>query len=54
MTEDVLISRQRLNELLEAEDWLGWLEQAGVDNWEGCDIARELKEEYENRPISGN
>lgn len=45
-TEDtVTISRARFEELLEAEDWLGWLEAAGVDNSEAYDYARELRNE---------
>ena len=43
------IPLKRYMELLEAERWLSFLEAAGVDNWEGYDIACEerAKEEAE-------
>lgn len=41
MTE-VTISKERYDELLDAEEFLNCLEAAGVDNWEGYDYAQEL------------
>jgi hypothetical protein len=29
-------------------EWLGYLEAAGVDNWQGYDYARELQQEAED------
>ncbi|KKN98885.1 hypothetical protein LCGC14_0141260 [marine sediment metagenome] len=29
------------NQLIKDREWLEALEAAGVDNWEGCDVARE-------------
>ena len=33
-----------LKKLEESYDWLQCLEAAGVDNWEGCDMAHEIQE----------
>ncbi|WTW93673.1 hypothetical protein OG216_09910 [Streptomycetaceae bacterium NBC_01309] len=33
--------------LREDSDWLGWLEAAGVDNWEGYGIAQDMSDEAE-------
>jgi hypothetical protein len=41
----VKINRQRLNYLLDLEEKMQLLEGAGVDNWEGYDIAMEQYEE---------
>jgi hypothetical protein len=30
-------------ELEERADWLSWLEAAGLDNWPGTDVARDLR-----------
>jgi len=38
----LLVSQKRYEELLEQEAWLLALENAGVDNWDGIDFAREL------------
>ncbi len=35
----------RNNELIERDEWLTCLEEAGVDNWSGIDLANEIKEE---------
>lgn len=35
-------TQQRVD-LEERADWLGWLEAAGVDNWPGIDVAREMR-----------
>jgi BMFP domain-containing protein YqiC len=43
--EDVEKLRQRLAELEERDAWLSALEAAGVDNWQGIDVAREMRAE---------
>ena len=43
--ETVTISKAAYDELLEAQEWLSMLEAAGVDNWEGYDVAREMLED---------
>ena len=45
--EMVTITKQAYDSLLEDQDWLTCLENAGVDNWSGYDYARELQE-YED------
>jgi len=42
----VTISQEEYDELLERSMWLDALECAGVDNWEGHDIALELFHEW--------
>lgn len=39
--EQVTISRKEHDVLLERDEWLSALEEAGVDNWQGYDDARE-------------
>jgi hypothetical protein len=43
--ETVTISAEEYNNLLVRAEWLEYLEEAGVDNWDGydyaCDLARE-------------
>lgn len=47
MQEMITITKSEYDELFEAYLWLGSLEAAGVDNWEGISFAHELhKEEY--------
>jgi hypothetical protein len=41
----VQISRKELRQLRRDSEWLGWLEDAGVDNWPGIDDARESQRE---------
>jgi len=41
MSEEITISKKRYEELLKEERWLRALEGAGVDNWEGYDIAKD-------------
>lgn len=41
MKDTIVISKDRYNELLEAEEKLNCLEAAGVDNWDGYDFAME-------------
>jgi hypothetical protein len=36
-----------IERLEERDFWLTCLEQAGVDNWQGLDLAYEIKNEYE-------
>ena len=43
--ETVTISKEEYESLLEDRKWLQALENAGVDNWEGYDYARELMNE---------
>lgn len=44
--EFVFVEKSRLAELEEDSLWLSTLYEAGVDNWEGYDLARELGDEY--------
>jgi len=46
--ETVTISKQEYERLKEDSFWLGCLEAAGVDNWQGIDYAIDLREEREN------
>jgi hypothetical protein len=34
-------------QLVKDSEWLGWLNTAGVDNWEGFDEACQLRDEFE-------
>ena len=43
--EVITITKKEYESLLEDSKWLRVLENAGVDNWEGYDYAREL---YDN------
>lgn len=45
--EMITITKARYDELVEAEDWLGWLGAAGVDNSEAWEYAGDLKREAE-------
>lgn len=38
----ITISKERYEQLVEAEEWAVALEQAGVDNWEGYDLAKDI------------
>jgi len=49
----ITISEREYKKLLERDLWLNCLEQAGVDNWQGIDMAYELKEEYEKEEKEG-
>lgn len=44
--ETVTITKKRYEDLLEAEDWLGWLEAAGVDNSCAWEYAADLRREH--------
>lgn len=37
----ISITKEEYDQLIKDQKWLQALEAAGVDNWEGCDIARE-------------
>jgi len=43
--ETITISKKEYESLKEDARWLQCLENAGVDNWEGYDYARELLNE---------
>ncbi len=47
MEETVTISKKEYESLLEDSKKLTALKNAGVDNWEGYDYARELMQEME-------
>lgn len=42
----VLIKQSELDRLQDRDDWLEALEQAGVDNWQGWDTAKDIKAEW--------
>ena len=46
--ETVTITKKEYESLLEDQNWLNALENAGVDNWQGIDFARELLGEQED------
>ncbi len=39
--EMILIPKKEHDQLVKDQEWLRALEAAGVDNWEGCDLAKE-------------
>jgi hypothetical protein len=41
MDEKITITKKEYDELLEDRQWLRALEAAGLDNWEGYDIAQD-------------
>ena len=45
----ITIPLSEYNSLLEAAEWLGYLEAAGVDNWSGVEFAFSLKQQDEER-----
>ena len=45
-TETITISKEDYEEMQQELLWLQALEDAGVDNWEGFDEAREIYQEY--------
>lgn len=45
--DTVTIPKKEYEDLLESQKWLDALENAGVDNWSGCDYAKELFNEEE-------
>jgi hypothetical protein len=38
----VEIPREEYNRLMDKDTWLECLEQAGVDNWDGCELAHDI------------
>lgn len=46
MEPKVEITQREYTQLLEDSAWLCALENAGVDNWDGIDFARELYNEH--------
>lgn len=42
--DTVTITKKEYLRLIEDSDWLGYLKAAGVDNWDGFDYARELRD----------
>lgn len=44
----VTISQAEYDRLCKDSEWLGCLEAAGVDNWEGFDEARRIRDENES------
>ena len=45
MDEVITITKERLKELLQAEKMLGCLVAAGIDNWEGYEVALDMMDE---------
>jgi len=43
----VVLTQEEFDELHKRSEWLGFLEAAGVNNWDGIDEARNLKAEAE-------
>jgi hypothetical protein len=46
-TQLTTITVSEYEQLTKDQFWLQCLEQAGVDNWKGYDIAREIFREYD-------
>ena len=42
----VILLKKDYDRLLKDSQWLGCLEEAGVDNWSGIDFAHEINEQY--------
>ena len=45
--EMITITKAEYDRLVEDSVWLSYLEGAGVDNWEGFDEARAMRDEVE-------
>ena len=45
MEEMIKISKKEYSELVKDSNWLRMLEAAGVDNWEGYDVAVDYYDE---------
>lgn len=45
--ETVTIPKSEYEELLKCQRWAAALEAAGVDSWDGCEVAHELFEDDE-------
>lgn len=46
MDNNVTITRELYDQLIEDARWLACLEEAGVDNWQGFDEARAIYREW--------
>lgn len=42
----VILLKKDYDRLLKDSQWLGCLEEAGVDNWSGIDLAHEINKQY--------
>jgi len=45
--EMITITKAEYDRLVEDSVWLSYLEGAGVDNWDGFDEARQMRDEAE-------
>lgn len=45
-TQTITISTREYEQLIEDQLWLQCLEEAGVDNWQGMEVAIDIKREY--------
>jgi hypothetical protein len=52
--ETVRITLSEYERLLERDEWLGYLEAGGVDNWQGIEFAVELRNEDRRREDKEN
>lgn len=43
--ETVTLSKEEYDNLCARDEWLSYLEAAGVDNWEGYNYAMEMRDE---------
>ena len=43
MEEMITIAKKEYDQFCKDSEWLSYLEQAGVDNWDGIDTAMEIK-----------
>ena len=48
------ITEEYFNQLLADSIWLGCLEDAGVDNWDGIDYAQELYDNLNEQEVGEN
>lgn len=46
--EMVTITKRQYDQLIEDQKWLSCLEEAGVDNWSGIEIAIDLRDDRED------
>lgn len=49
-TQTITISTREYEQLIKDQLWLQCLEEAGVDNWQGYDVARDIWREYSKEP----
>jgi hypothetical protein len=54
MEPKVEITESYYRELLERDNWLSALEAAGVDNWDGYEVAMEIAAEWDNEHTEEN